>query len=109
MAHALELVHGGHGQIVAVVAEAGTGKSRLFYEFKTMLPADCKVLEAYSVSHCYTTISAFGRPMIRPRGATSFEPRLPRWTRHFRTRNPTCSACSPLRKVLTCSPRWTHR
>jgi class 3 adenylate cyclase len=51
MAHALELVHGGHGQIVAVVAEAGTGKSRLFYEFKTMLPADCKVLEAYSVSH----------------------------------------------------------
>src|SRR6516165_11541304 len=51
MAHALELAHGGHGQIVAVVAEAGTGKSRLFYEFKATLPADCKVLEAYSVSH----------------------------------------------------------
>ena len=41
----------GHGQIVAVVAEAGTGKSRLFYEFKATLPAECKLLEAYSVSH----------------------------------------------------------
>src|SRR5712691_10544644 len=51
MAHALELARGGHGQIVAVVAEAGTGKSRLFYEFKATLPAECKVLEAYSVSH----------------------------------------------------------
>jgi tetratricopeptide (TPR) repeat protein len=51
MAHALELARGGHGQMIAVVAEAGTGKSRLFYEFKATLPADCKVLEAYSVSH----------------------------------------------------------
>ena len=47
----LELARGGHGQIVAAVAEAGTGKSRLVYEFKAMLPGDCKVLEAYSVSH----------------------------------------------------------
>src|SRR6266852_5206338 len=51
MARALELARGGHGQIVAVVAEAGTGKSRLFYEFKATLPAEFKVLEAYSVSH----------------------------------------------------------
>jgi class 3 adenylate cyclase/predicted ATPase len=51
MVHALELAHGGHGQIVAVGAEAGTGKSRLFCEFKATLPAECKVLEAYSVSH----------------------------------------------------------
>ena len=51
MKRALELARGGHGQIVAAVAEAGTGKSRLVYEFKTMLPGDCKVLEAYSVSH----------------------------------------------------------
>jgi len=47
----LKLARSGHGQIVAAVAEAGTGKSRLFYEFKAMLPGDCKVLEAYSVSH----------------------------------------------------------
>ncbi len=51
MSRGLELARGGHGQIVAVVAEAGTGKSRLFYEFKATLPAECKVLEAYSVSH----------------------------------------------------------
>ena len=41
----------GHGQVAAIVAEAGTGKSRMVYEFKTTLPAECKVLEACSVSH----------------------------------------------------------
>ena len=51
MKRALELARSGHGQLVAVVAEAGTGKSRLFYEFKATLPAECKLLEAYSVSH----------------------------------------------------------
>jgi len=51
MDRALERAMGRHGQIVAVVAEAGTGKSRLFYEFKATIPAECKVLEAYSVSH----------------------------------------------------------
>jgi class 3 adenylate cyclase/tetratricopeptide (TPR) repeat protein len=48
---ALEQAKDGHGQIVAVMAEAGTGKSRLFHEFKAKLPSPCKVLEAYSVSH----------------------------------------------------------
>ena len=33
------------------MAEAGTGKSRLVYEFKATIPKACKVLEAYSVSH----------------------------------------------------------
>jgi class 3 adenylate cyclase/predicted ATPase len=51
MKRALELATSGHGQLIAVVAEAGTGKSRLFYEFKATLPAECKLLEAYSVSH----------------------------------------------------------
>jgi predicted ATPase len=48
---ALEQANAGNGQIVAVMAEAGTGKSRLFHEFKATLPSRCKVLEAYSVSH----------------------------------------------------------
>jgi len=48
---ALELAINGQGQVVAVMAEAGTGKSRLFHEFKAAIPSTCKVLEAYSVSH----------------------------------------------------------
>jgi class 3 adenylate cyclase/predicted ATPase len=41
----------GHGQIAAVVGEAGVGKSRLVYEFKAPLERGCRVLEAFSVSH----------------------------------------------------------
>jgi class 3 adenylate cyclase/tetratricopeptide (TPR) repeat protein len=41
----------GSGQIVAVEAEPGVGKSRLFFEFKSELSADWNVLEAFSVSH----------------------------------------------------------
>ena len=51
MRRALDLALEGHGQLVAVMAEAGTGKSRLFHEFKATIPTSCKVLEAYSVSH----------------------------------------------------------
>jgi predicted ATPase len=51
MRQALERAKTGHGQIVAVMAEAGTGKSRLFHEFKATLPSECRLLEAYSVSH----------------------------------------------------------
>ncbi|HYA35899.1 MAG TPA: adenylate/guanylate cyclase domain-containing protein, partial [Candidatus Binataceae bacterium] len=48
---ALHSARGGHGQIVAAVADPGIGKSRLFYEFKQMAPSDTVVLEAVSVSH----------------------------------------------------------
>jgi class 3 adenylate cyclase/tetratricopeptide (TPR) repeat protein len=51
LGRARELALGGQGQVVGVVAEAGTGKSRLLYEFKATLPATCKLLEAHSVSH----------------------------------------------------------
>jgi class 3 adenylate cyclase len=39
MERSLELAMSGRGQIVAVVADARTGKSRLFYEFKAILPS----------------------------------------------------------------------
>jgi class 3 adenylate cyclase/tetratricopeptide (TPR) repeat protein/ribosomal protein L40E len=48
---AAELARSGSGQIVAVVAEPGVGKSRLFLEFKTEVSAAWTVLEAFSVSH----------------------------------------------------------
>ena len=48
---AFESVKRGYGQVVAAIAEAGVGKSRLFHEFKTMVAANAMTLEAYSVSH----------------------------------------------------------
>jgi class 3 adenylate cyclase/predicted ATPase len=48
---ALELAKQGRGQIVATIGEAGLGKSRLFYEFKTSAQSGCLVLETFSVSH----------------------------------------------------------
>jgi len=41
----------GHGQIVAAVAEAGVGKSRLLHEFKARNQSGWMVLETISVSH----------------------------------------------------------
>src|SRR5437764_14013238 len=49
--HAAELAKSGRGQIVAAMAEAGTGKSRLYFEFKATSQSGWMVLEAYSVSH----------------------------------------------------------
>ncbi|MBV8357395.1 MAG: AAA family ATPase [Deltaproteobacteria bacterium] len=49
--HAAALARTGHGQMVAVVAEPGTGKSRLFHEFKLISHPEWMVLEAFSISH----------------------------------------------------------
>jgi class 3 adenylate cyclase len=48
---AAEQAQAGHGQIVAVMADPGIGKSRLFYEFKATSQSGWMVLEAFSVSH----------------------------------------------------------
>src|SRR6516225_4037784 len=49
--HASEQAKAGHGQIVAVMADAGVGKSRLFFEFKATSQSGWLVLEAPSFSH----------------------------------------------------------
>jgi class 3 adenylate cyclase/predicted ATPase len=49
--HTFERAKAGHGQIVAAMAEPGVGKSRLFFEFKSMSRSGCMVLETFSVSH----------------------------------------------------------
>jgi class 3 adenylate cyclase/tetratricopeptide (TPR) repeat protein len=51
LTHAAEQAQAGHGQIVTVMAEPGTGKSRLFHEFKATSQSGWRVLEAYSISH----------------------------------------------------------
>jgi len=51
MRNAAELAHAGRGQIVASMAEAGTGKSRLVFEFKAKNQSGWMVLETFSVSH----------------------------------------------------------
>jgi class 3 adenylate cyclase/predicted ATPase len=51
MKHASDLAKAGHGQIVAAMAEAGVGKSRLFYEFKVTTQSGWMALEAFSLSH----------------------------------------------------------
>ncbi len=51
MKHAAEQAKAGRGQIVAAMAEAGVGKSRLFFEFKAKNQSGWMVLETFSVSH----------------------------------------------------------
>jgi class 3 adenylate cyclase/tetratricopeptide (TPR) repeat protein len=48
---AAERAKGGHGQIVAVMAEPGVGKSRLVSEFKAISQSGWMVLETVSISH----------------------------------------------------------
>src|SRR5262249_1893466 len=57
-----ELAGRGHGQVAAVVGEAGVGKSRLVYEFiRSHRVRDWLVLEAAAVS--YGTATSYG-PML---------------------------------------------
>jgi len=48
---ALDFVKTGRGQLVAVLGDAGVGKSRLFHEFKVVAQSECTVLETFSLAH----------------------------------------------------------
>ena len=48
--HAAEQAKSGRGQLVAVMAEPGVGKSRLFYEFRMHSQSGWMLLDAFSVS-----------------------------------------------------------
>ncbi len=52
---AAEHAQSGRGQIVAVVAEPGVGKSRLFHEFKLASQDACSVIEAHAIAHGKTS------------------------------------------------------
>jgi class 3 adenylate cyclase len=120
MKRALELTRSGHGQIVAAVAEASAGKSRLVYEFKAMLPGDCKVLEAYSVSHGKASLS---QPVLellygyfgldtgddKSERRVKIETRLNALDPALADTRPTCSRCWGSRMRPTHSRRWTRR
>jgi class 3 adenylate cyclase/tetratricopeptide (TPR) repeat protein len=49
--HAAEQAKGGRGQVVAAIAEAGAGKSRLYFEFTAKNQSGWMALEAFSVTH----------------------------------------------------------
>jgi predicted ATPase len=49
--HAAAIAREGRGQIVAVMADPGVGKSRLFYEFKAASASGWMVLETLSILH----------------------------------------------------------
>ncbi len=51
MVRVLDGARDGHGQVVAAVAEAGLGKSRLLHEFKALAQDGCLLLEAFCVPH----------------------------------------------------------
>jgi class 3 adenylate cyclase/tetratricopeptide (TPR) repeat protein len=51
MKRALASAKSGRGQVVAVVAEPGLGKSRLFYEFQALGQSESLLLETFSAAH----------------------------------------------------------
>jgi len=80
----------GHGQVVAVVGEAGVGKSRLTYEFTHSHRAqDWLILEASSVSYgC--AIGLLGRSVSEYGGYVTLRPTRRRRPGLSRARRPLC-------------------
>jgi hypothetical protein len=120
MGQALELVRGGHGQIVAAIGEPGVGKSRLFYEFKAVSHHGTLTLEAYSVSHgkasAYLPVIELLRDYfgIVPedearRRREKVAGKIVILDRALEDTLPYLYACSVSPKARIRSRRWTHR
>ena len=119
--HAAEQAKAGHGQIVAAMAEAGVGKSRLFFEFKAGAQSGWMVLEAFSVSHGKASAYLPGdrpaahlfRNHLRRRRAHApregHRARAGAGSRRSKTRCRTCSRCWESSKATTRWRRWTRR
>src|SRR5262249_22633853 len=74
LAQALEQAETGHGQVVAVVGEAGVGKSRLFWEFiESHRSGDALILVSSAASYGKATPYAPGVVLLR--GYCGIEPR----------------------------------
>ncbi len=109
---AAEQAKSGHGQIVAAMAEAGIGKSRLFFEFKAVSQSGWMVLETFSVSHgkasAYLPVIDLLHSYFKIERATTIRARGARRStasshaRSFARRRPslTCSLCSELSKAI---------
>ena len=117
---AAERARAGRGQIVAAMAEAGIGKSRLLFEFKAVAQSGWMVLETFSVSH--GTASAYLPVIDLLHGyfeilavtinATSREGdwhACSRSTEASKTLCPIFSRCSISSTATIRSRRWTGR
>ena len=111
----------GHGQIVAAMAEAGIGKSRLFFEFKATTQSGWMVLETFSVSHgkasaylpvidlLHNYFEIVGEDDERNAPREGHRDESSRSIEAWKTRCRTCSACSVSSRATTRWRRWTGR
>ena len=118
--HALSGASTGHGQIVAAMAEAGVGKSRLFFEFKAKNQSGWMVLETFSVSHGKASayfpvidlLHGYFRIAAEDDASTRREKvngRIVTLDRRWKIRCRTCSVCSESSRATTRWRRWTVR
>ena len=94
MRNAAQLARAGHGQIVAAMAEAGTGKSRLFFEFKAKNQSGWMVLEnVFRLARQGKSLFASNRTLLRRGALAQTNGRLGLTCQA--TELPFATACSP--------------